>query len=314
MSYFSAGFHIGMIDGLCRNFFGFSPAFTMPCWSMPIWSAPCCCSNPFGGWLGFNLGFNIGSLGMFSRPQLMPPVPTLTPPAYTMPQYQAYNEPYWNNSSIWQTNNQAYFMPMDTYSFSSNKSSVKSEGKDNIDKTINETGVKKESGKKVAQTGQTNPKDNIVVQKANRTKIGGPKTKYDDLIVKYANKYDLDPNLVKALITQESSFDPNIRSPKGAIGLMQLMPDTAVGVGVADEKDTIEQNTAKRKDPEKNIAGGTKYLREMMDRYHGNIELAIAAYKAGPRNVKNSIPDNGETPNHVKKVMQYYKEYSSNIA
>lgn len=128
-------------------------------------------------------------------------------------------------------------------------------------------------------------------------KLGKWSTKYDSLITKYAQKYNVDAKLVKALMKRESEFNPNAKSGAGAIGLMQLMPATAREMGAKDPYN-----------PEQNIEAGVKYLKKMLDRYNGNKELAIAAYNAGPGNIKNGkIPQNGETPKHVKAVMANYR-------
>lgn len=136
---------------------------------------------------------------------------------------------------------------------------------------------------------------------AKRTDLPAWETQHDTLIFKYAEKYDVDPNLIRAMIKQESRFKPNARSKAGAMGLMQLMPATARGLGVKNPYD-----------PEQNIAGGVKYIKQMLDRHDGNIRLALASYNAGPGNVKNGrIPQNGETPVYVRNVMNYYNEYKN---
>lgn len=122
----------------------------------------------------------------------------------------------------------------------------------------------------------------------------------DKLIDKYASANNLDPDFVKAVVKQESGFNPNAKSKCGAMGLMQLMPSTAQGLGVTNAFDA-----------EQNIYGGTKYLKGLMDRFDNNKELALAAYNAGPNAVKkyNGIPPYRETQNYVKNVMASYGRF-----
>lgn len=141
-------------------------------------------------------------------------------------------------------------------------------------------------------------------QKILETKVENKKSpnsvsrsEINDLISKYSDKNGLDEDFVKAVINQESGFNPNATSKCGAMGLMQLMPSTAQGLGVKDAYD-VEQN----------IEGGTKYLKGLMDRFNNDKSLALAAYNAGPNAVKKygGIPPYAETQNYVKSILSKY--------
>lgn len=127
----------------------------------------------------------------------------------------------------------------------------------------------------------------------------------EDIVKAYANKNDLQVNLVRAVIEAESAWDSKALSSVGAMGLMQLMPGTAKTLGVQDAFD-----------PEQNIAGGTKYLKMMLDKFDGDVELALAAYNAGPGAVEKykGIPPYDETINYVDNVMLIYESYEENTA
>ncbi|OKY77002.1 MAG: hypothetical protein BM485_00335 [Desulfobulbaceae bacterium DB1] len=114
--------------------------------------------------------------------------------------------------------------------------------------------------------------------------------------------YRLDPMLIKAVIKAESNFDCLAVSPKGAQGLMQLMPGTARDMRVFDSFD-----------PRQNIRGGARYLRKMLNLFEEDIALALAAYNAGPEAVKNygAVPDYPETTAYVERVLRHYKRYQT---
>lgn len=120
----------------------------------------------------------------------------------------------------------------------------------------------------------------------------------EETIHSAAKTHNLDPALIKAVIKAESGGIADARSQKGAIGLMQLMPDTAAELYVANPFD-----------PESNIWGGAKYLRQMMDRFGGNVRLALAAYNAGPGSVERAggLPPFRETREYVDRVLNLWQ-------
>ncbi len=126
---------------------------------------------------------------------------------------------------------------------------------------------------------------------ANNTTI--PATNLDAIFQKAADTFHIDINLLKAVAQTESNFNANATSNAGAMGIMQLMPDTAKYLGVTNPYD-----------PEQNILGGAKYISQMLEKYGQNVSLALAAYNAGPGNVDkyNGIPPFTETQNYVKKI------------
>jgi hypothetical protein len=121
--------------------------------------------------------------------------------------------------------------------------------------------------------------------------------KLDQIVREAAERHDLDPALVKAVISTESNWNPYAVSPKGAMGLMQLVPSTAERFGVGNPYD-----------PAQNIEGGTAYLKELLDRYHGDLKKSLAAYNAGPGAVDASggVPWYPETRRYVRKVTNAY--------
>ena len=123
---------------------------------------------------------------------------------------------------------------------------------------------------------------------------------YYPIIIKHSKRYGVDPLLVKAVIMAESGFNPNAVSQVGAQGLMQLMPKTARYLGVEDSFN-----------PEHNIQGGVKYIKRLLDRFNGDVQLALAAYNAGSRNVRKyrGMPPYPETKKYVKKVRHLHSDY-----
>ena len=124
----------------------------------------------------------------------------------------------------------------------------------------------------------------------------------DALVNDNASAQDVDPALVKAIIANESGFNASATSDVGAQGLMQLMPGTAAALGVSDSYD-----------PAQNVAGGTKYIKQLLDRFDGNVRLAVAAYNAGPGAVEKygGVPPYAETQNYVQNVLSSYAKYRS---
>ena len=130
--------------------------------------------------------------------------------------------------------------------------------------------------------------------------VTGAATPFAAEIEAAAAKHGVDPALLKALIRQESNFNPNAVSPAGATGLTQLMPATAAGLGVTDPTN-----------PQQAIDGGAKYLRQQLDRFGGDEKMALAAYNAGPGAVARfgGVPPYAETQTYVQKVMGYAEQY-----
>lgn len=123
---------------------------------------------------------------------------------------------------------------------------------------------------------------------------------YNDLIQTASGRYNIDADLIRAVIKAESDFNARARSQKGAMGLMQLMPETA-----------RLQNISDAYDPSENVEGGARHLRMLLDRYQGDLELSLAAYNAGSGAVEKhrGIPPFSETREYVRRVLRFYDSY-----
>lgn len=149
-------------------------------------------------------------------------------------------------------------------------------------------------------TSINNSSNHVEVTNKNATQ----KQQIEDAVKKASEKHGIDENLIKAVIKTESNFNPNAVSSVGAKGLMQIMPANYKHLGISNPFDIYQ-----------NIYGGTKLLREYLDKYNGDVEMALMAYNGGPTRMKNrgvtsvehiyKMPK--ETQNYVKKVMNYYR-------
>lgn len=144
----------------------------------------------------------------------------------------------------------------------------------------------------------------VLKENAGQTYLGSAiSNTYEDLIRSIAGRHNLDTDLVRAVIRAESDFNSTARSNKGAMGLMQLMPDTARLHNVIDAFD-----------PSDNVEGGVRHLKMLLERYQGNLELSLAAYNAGSGAVEKhgGIPPFAETREYVRRVLRFYDSYRGN--
>ncbi len=124
--------------------------------------------------------------------------------------------------------------------------------------------------------------------------------RFEPLIRAVAERWQLRPELLNAVVRVESLYDPNATSSTGAVGLMQLMPETARRLGISD-----------RRDPKANLEGGARYLRELLEMFRYDLKLALAAYNAGEKAVRqygNRVPPYPETQDYVRKVLSFYQQ------
>lgn len=156
------------------------------------------------------------------------------------------------------------------------------------------------SSRLVASTNVPTDEPVTAIRRKARYHSGVANLELEQAVIHAAQQHHVQPALLLAVMKAESSFNPIVISKAGAVGLMQLVPETAIRHGVRNLYDANE-----------NITGGAKHLRYLLDRFHGNIRLALAAYNAGERTVDRygQIPPYKETQNYVKKVLVYYRSY-----
>ena len=143
----------------------------------------------------------------------------------------------------------------------------------------------------------------FIRERQSRSKPFYSTDKYDDIITDASDQYGVDSRLVKAIIKAESDFNPRAVSRKGAMGLMQIMPENFQHLQIENPFD-----------PRENIMGGTRYFKYLYDRFEGQLALSLAAYNAGPTTVDNynkSIPPYRETEQYIERVLKYYYNYKS---
>jgi len=135
-------------------------------------------------------------------------------------------------------------------------------------------------------------------RQASKTQGGFSRSSFAQIINEVASKYQVDKELIEAVIETESGFNPQAQSPAGAQGLMQLMPETAASLGVTNSFDAKQ-----------NIDGGVRYLKQLLDYYGGDVVKALAGYNAGPGAVDkyDGIPPYQETQTYVNRVLEAYR-------
>jgi len=151
------------------------------------------------------------------------------------------------------------------------------------------------------RTGSTISSPSMASSSGSKTLDTWSSVQYDDIVREAAERHQVDPALVKAVIRTESGWNPHAVSRKGAMGLMQLIPGTAQRYGVGNPYD-----------PAQNVEGGTMYLKSLLDRYNGDVNKTLAAYNAGEHAVDRSggVPAIPETIRYVRKVNAYFRPAS----
>ena len=164
-----------------------------------------------------------------------------------------------------------------------------------LNKTSQENKIEKTLEENIIEAVAPEKKDAINLK--SKIDLEAQSTDIDEIVETFSNKYGIDGDFIKAIIKQESGFNPKATSKKGAMGLMQLMPETAKSLVVINAYN-----------PWENVEGGVKYLKDLMDRFGNDEKLALAAYNAGPNAVKKygGIPPYKETQNYVNAIMANY--------
>ena len=176
---------------------------------------------------------------------------------------------------------------------------LKATTKSNFGTLLLDPKIKEVNAQIVKQSPQISLNQALMEATAVQANVKQPANKAQilNVVSQISKKHGVDEKLVQALIKQESGFNPKAKSKAGAMGLMQLMPQTAKNLGVKDPYNTVQ-----------NVEGGVKYLKSMLNRYNGNVILALAAYNAGPGAVDkySGVPPYKETQNYVKNILANY--------
>ena len=180
-------------------------------------------------------------------------------------------------------------------------SEIESDFKKILDKKLEETTAKEEEKTPpLAEIDEEiKPEAKEAINLKSKIDLKAQSANLDEIIETFSDKYGIDGDFIKAIIKQESGFNPKATSKKGAMGLMQLMPKTAQSLGVSDAYN-----------PWENVEGGVKYLKGLLNRFDNDKKMALAAYNAGPNAVKKygGIPPYKETQNYVNSIMSSYSK------